>query len=98
MAKVTSKVETVRYLIDAISYSRSLDQYVVEVLRADSANLAKGTGVGCTLFLSKEQVDGVKKFHDIRNTGDLRGAPMLCRVDYSGPNLLGGSTFAGNVY
>ncbi len=97
-ASVSTAVDTVRYLISECTFDRSHNAYLLEVLRADSANLANRTGVGCTLVVGKGVVNSIRKFHELPKNHNLFGVPVLCSVTRTGSNVLGSSKFYSNVY
>lgn len=88
----------IRCLISEVRYVRGERRYAVDVLQADTANLSNKTGVGATFFLPSSTIREIKRFHDVSNTRDMVGLPILSLVTYEGSNILGRSCYAGNVY
>ena len=95
-------IETLtRCLINTIGYDRRNNGYVVDVLQADSANLATSTGIGRTLYLSKENInEGLAKFELSGSCKKLIGAPLMTVVTTGVPGggVLGRSRFSHWVY
>ena len=93
------KSKQVRCLISNITKAGAgRDYYFVDVLQADTANLATKTGIGSTVVMSKTHVAEALKLHGLKTVKSLVGAPVICSVKHDTGNVLGSSTFYKNTY
>ena len=73
-------------------------RYYVNTLQASTANMATKTGIACTVSMTKEQIEEAKKMHGLKTLKSLVGAPIICKVEFGGGNVLGSSRFHKNTY
>ena len=87
-----------RCLVAEIRYVSSSKLYRVEVLQADSANLATKTGIGSTLLISPTVIKEALAMYGLKSARQLVGAPMQCTVNFDTCNVLGNNSFDRFVY